>query len=83
MIPGPLVSIVMPCYKGEKYLSLAIDSCLSQKYQNLEIIIVDDGSPDSCAQIAKDYQTKDPRVKFLQHQKNKGVSAALNPPGTG
>ena len=76
--PSPLVSIVVPCYKGEKYLSLAIDSCLSQKYRNIEIIVVDDGSPDSCAQIAKDYETRDPRVKFLRHQKNKGVSAALN-----
>ena len=77
-ILSPLVSIVVPCYKGERYLPLAIDSCLSQKYRNIEVIVVDDGSPDSCARIAEDYVTKDPRVKFLRHAKNKGVSAALN-----
>ena len=73
----PLVSIVVAIYNGEKYLKECVDSILNQTYDNLEIILVDDGSPDSCPKICDDYAKNDKRVKVI-HQKNGGVSAARN-----
>ena len=66
-----LVSIVVPIYKSERYLHECIDSILRQTYQYIEIILVDDGSPDNCPQICDFYQAKDYRVKVI-HQENKG-----------
>lgn len=73
----PLVSIIVPVYKVEKYLPLCLDSILSQTYKNLEVILVDDGSPDDCPKICEDYATKDTRVRVI-HQENKGLASARN-----
>jgi glycosyltransferase involved in cell wall biosynthesis len=64
-------------YNGEKYIKECIDSIINQDYENLEIILVDDGSPDNCGKIADDYALKDSRIKVI-HQKNAGVSVARN-----
>ena len=72
-----LVSIITPCYNGEKYISKTIESVLNQTYSNWEMIIVDDGSKDRSATIVKGYQEKDARIKFLQ-QANAGSAAARN-----
>ena len=74
---NPLVSIVVPIYNTAKYLLACLDSIINQTYQNLEIILVDDGSTDDSYQIAKDYAKNDPRIKLI-HQKNAGQSAARN-----
>lgn len=73
----PLLSVIIPVYKVEKYLRQCIDSVINQTYKNLEIILVDDGSPDNCGKICDEYAEKDKRVKVI-HQLNKGVSAARN-----
>lgn len=70
-------SIILPIYKVEKYLRPCVDSILSQTYQDFEIILVDDGSPDSCPQICDGYAAKDVRVRVI-HQKNAGQAAARN-----
>lgn len=67
----------MPVYKVEKYLNKCIESLVNQTYKDLEIILVDDGSPDNCPQICDDWEKKDKRIKVL-HQKNSGVSVARN-----
>ena len=73
----PLVSIIVPIYNTEKYLPACLDSIIAQTYQNLEIILVDDGSTDHSGQIADNYAKKDSRIK-VTHQKNQGQSAARN-----
>lgn len=73
-----LVSIVVPCYKGARYVADAIDSCLSQSYSHIEVIVVDDASPDDCHAIASRYAQADPRVRVLRHEKNGGVARAFN-----
>lgn len=73
----PLVSIVIPIYKVEKYLRQCVDSVLAQTYTNLEIILVDDGSPDNCYEICNDYASRDERITII-HKKNEGLSAARN-----
>ena len=72
-----MVSIIIPVYKVEKYLSKCIESILKQTYFDLELILVDDGSPDKCPEICDTYASKDERVVVI-HQKNAGVSAARN-----
>ena len=72
-----LISVIVPVYKVEKYLHKCIDSILAQTYTNLEIILVDDGSPDNCGRICDEYALKDSRIKVI-HQKNGGLSAARN-----
>jgi glycosyltransferase involved in cell wall biosynthesis len=74
----PLVSVVIPCYKGARYLAEAIESCLGQTYRAVEVILVDDASPDECHDIARQYAHADPRVKVLSHETNGGVSRAFN-----
>lgn len=73
----PLISIVVPVYNGERYLTECIDSISKQDYTNIEIIIVDDGSIDNSGKIADDLANKDNRIKVI-HQKNSGVSMARN-----
>lgn len=73
----PLVSIVVPIYKVEKYLNQCVDSIISQTYKNIEIILVDDGSPDGCGDICDYYSSFDKRVKVI-HKENAGVSSARN-----
>ena len=76
MNKNPLVSIVIPVYKGANYLAEAIDSALAQTYKNIEIIVVNDGSPDDGAteKVALSYGEK---IRYI-YQKNGGVSSALN-----
>lgn len=75
--PTPLLSVIVPVYKVEPYLRQALDSLLAQTYTNLEIICVDDGSPDGCPAILDEYARRDSRVVAI-HQSNQGVSAARN-----
>ena len=72
LIERPLVSIGMPIYNGEKYLRRALDSLLSQQYDNFEIIISDNGSTDSTAEICKKYASLDPRIKVKVNELNAG-----------
>ena len=71
------ISVIIPIFKVEAYLIQCVDSVLKQSYDNLEIILVDDGSPDLCPQICDEYKKQDARVKVV-HQKNMGLSAARN-----
>lgn len=71
------VSIIVPVYKVEKYLNNCIRSIVEQTYSNLEVILIDDGSPDGCPQICNEWRQKDTRIKVI-HQENLGVSAARN-----
>lgn len=73
----PLISVIVPVYKVEDYLRRCVESILAQSYEHLEIILVDDGSPDNCPQICDDFAKKDKRVKVI-HQKNGGLSDARN-----
>ena len=73
-MPGPLISIVIPAYNQAQFLKLALDSCLAQSYKPLEIVVVDDGSQDGTADVARRYG--DP-VRFIQ-QANQGTAAARN-----
>lgn len=71
------ISIIIPVYKVEKYIKKCIDSVINQTYVNLEIILVDDGSPDNCGKICDEYAKKDNRVKVI-HKENGGLSDARN-----
>ncbi|MBU3178169.1 glycosyltransferase [Clostridium estertheticum] len=73
----PLISIIVPVYKVEQYLNRCIESIINQSYQRLEIILVDDGSPDNCGQICNEFSKKDNRVKVI-HKENGGLSSARN-----
>lgn len=77
MTDTPFVSIIIPVYNTEKYLSRCIDSVLVQSYSNFELILVDDGSVDNSGMICDDYEKKDSRVRVL-HQDNQGVSITRN-----
>lgn len=72
-----LVSIIIPIYNVEKYLSKCIDSVINQTYQNLEILLIDDGSTDNSSEICETYSKKDNRIKVI-HKENSGVSSARN-----
>ena len=72
-----LISVIVPIYNVEKYLTKCIESIINQTYENLEIILVDDGSPDNCPIICDEYAKRDSRVKVI-HKKNGGLSDARN-----
>lgn len=72
-----LVSVIIPVYKVEKFLSECIESVINQTHKNLEIILVDDGSPDNCGEICDEYAKRDNRVKVI-HKENGGLSSARN-----
>lgn len=73
----PIISIIIPVYNSEKYLSKCIDSVLAQTFTDYELILVDDGSTDRSAVICDDYAIKDARIKVI-HKENGGVSTARN-----
>lgn len=73
----PLISVIIPVYKAEKYLDHCVDSIVNQTYKNLEIILVDDGSPDNCPKMCDDWAAKDCRIKVI-HKQNGGASSARN-----
>ncbi len=72
-----LISVIVPVYNVEKYLKRCVDSILNQTYKNLEIILVDDESPDNCPAICDEYAKKDSRIKVI-HKTNGGLSDARN-----
>lgn len=71
------ISIIIPIYNAERYLKECLDSIIYQKYQNIELILINDGSIDNSDIICKDYARKDKRIKLIK-QKNSGVSSARN-----
>ena len=73
----PLVSIIVPVYQVEAYISECVESLLAQTYKNLEILLVDDGSTDGSGEICDEYAVKDDRVRVI-HQRNQGPSVARN-----
>ena len=73
----PLISVIVPVYKVEAYLARCVDSILDQSFSDFELILVDDGSPDSCGALCDAYAKKDARIVVI-HQKNGGLSAARN-----
>jgi glycosyltransferase involved in cell wall biosynthesis len=73
-----LVSIILPVFNGEKYLSESIESCLKQTYQNIELIIVNDCSTDETLAIAQKYASMDNRIKIITNSENKKLPASLN-----
>ena len=72
-----LVSVILPVYGVEAYLPECVESLLEQSYPNLEIILVDDASPDRCGAICDAYAERDSRVRVI-HQKNGGAASARN-----
>lgn len=72
-----VISVIVPVYEAEQYLSACLDSLLCQRYRSLQIILVDDGSPDGCGRICDEYARRDGRI-IVHHQKNAGLSAARN-----
>lgn len=72
-----LISIIIPVYKVEEYLDSCVESIVKQTYKNIEIILVDDGSPDKCPQMCDKWALKDSRIKVL-HKKNEGLGKARN-----
>jgi len=74
---NPLISVIVPVYKVEPYLRKCVDSIIAQTYTNLEIILVDDGSPDNCGKICDEYAERDERVRVV-HKENGGLSDARN-----
>ncbi len=73
----PLISVIVPVYKVEPYLEKCVKSIQNQTYRNLEIILVDDGSPDRCGEICDKLAKEDARIKVI-HQKNNGLAVARN-----
>ncbi|MBS5190333.1 MAG: glycosyltransferase family 2 protein [Lachnospiraceae bacterium] len=72
-----IVSIIIPIYKTEKYLRRCIESVLEQTYKKIEVILVNDGSPDNSLNICEEYEKKDSRVHIV-NKKNGGLSSARN-----
>ena len=72
-----LISVIVPIYKVEPYLDRCVQSLVDQTYSNLEIILIDDGSPDKCPEICDEWEKKDYRIKVI-HKENGGLSDARN-----
>jgi len=71
------ISVIVPMYNVERYLRQCLDSIVNQTYKNLEILLIDDGSPDKCGEICDEYAQRDSRIR-VTHKKNGGLSAAWN-----
>ncbi len=76
-LKAPRLSIIVPVYKVEAYLSRCVDSILNQTFSDFELLLIDDGSPDACGLICDEYAEKDKRVRVF-HKENGGVSSARN-----
>ena len=76
-IKKPLISVIVPIYNVKKYLSECVRSICSQTYENLEIILVDDGSTDGCGEICDEWKAIDPRIRVI-HKSNAGLGEARN-----
>ena len=70
------LSIIVPVYNAEKYMEKCLDRLLEQTYKNIEVIIVNDCSQGNCEEIANKYQKIDNRIKYIKHEKNKGLFQA-------
>ena len=77
IMTNELITVIVPVYKVEAYLGRCIKSIISQSYRNLEVILVDDGSPDACPKMCDDWAKKDERIKVI-HKENGGLSDARN-----
>ncbi len=75
---APLISVIMPSYNSERFIAQSIDSVLSQTYQNIELLITDDGSEDRTIQIVEQLALQDSRVSLVQFEKNQGAALARN-----
>lgn len=75
---NPVISVLIPCYNVAEFLSQALDSVLAQSEQDFEVLAVDDGSIDATLAILKSYAQKDPRIRIIEHQRNRGIIAARN-----
>ncbi len=76
-IEQKLVTVIVPVYNAEKYLERCIKSIINQSYQNLEILLINDGSSDLSGTICSNFEKEDKRIKVI-HKKNEGVSSARN-----
>lgn len=74
----PLISVVMPIYNVENHLKEAVDSVLNQSFQDFELILVDDNSPDNCPEMCDDYAERYEKIKVIHHEVNMGLSEARN-----
>lgn len=74
----PLLSVIVPIYKVEDYLVRCLDSLRAQSLRNIEIILINDASPDRCNEICKEYAAQDNRFRVIHHSENRGLSAARN-----
>ena len=72
-----LISVIVPIYKVEKYINKCVNSIMAQTYKNIEIILIDDGSPDKCGDICDEFEKKDLRIKVI-HKENGGQGSARN-----
>lgn len=72
-----MISVIVPVYRVEPYVRQCVDSILSQTYEDFEVLLIDDGSPDRCGEICEEYKEKDDRVRVF-HTENRGLSAARN-----
>lgn len=77
MMEQCVISVIIPVYKAEKYLSRCIASLLAQSFTAFELLLIDDGSPDNSGKICHDWAERDCRIRVL-HQRNAGVSTARN-----
>ena len=71
----PKISVIVPIYKAEAYLNCCVDSILTQTFQDFEVLLINDGSPDKSGKICDEYAKKDNRVRVF-HKENEGVSSA-------
>jgi len=74
----PSVSVIVPMYKVERYIKSCVDSILAQTFQDFEIILVDDASPDGCVELCQKLYGDNEKVRLVRHEKNLGLGPARN-----